>query len=74
MVLKREYFSPFLVFRLTLVVLGFKMLLPPNMTLVAVGGILGVFGIYLLYKQLIGAKKISSGSQSCRPPQADLLQ
>ena len=49
MVLKREHFSPFVVFRLTLVSLGFKMLLQPNMVPKAVGGILGLFGIYLIY-------------------------
>jgi hypothetical protein len=38
------------VFQLVLVSLGFKMLLPPNISLVVVGGILGVFGIYLIHK------------------------
>jgi drug/metabolite transporter (DMT)-like permease len=37
------------VFQLVLVSLGFKMLLPPNISLAVVGGTLGVFGIYLIH-------------------------
>jgi drug/metabolite transporter (DMT)-like permease len=39
-----------IVFQLALVWVGLKMILPPNISLVVAGGILGVFGIYLVHR------------------------
>jgi hypothetical protein len=39
-----------LVFQLALVWLRLKMILPPNIPLAVAGGVLGVFGIYLIHK------------------------
>jgi hypothetical protein len=36
-------------FQLVLISIGFKMILPPNIILAVIGGILGVFGIFLIH-------------------------